>query len=196
MRKTTLALFALLMTWFGFMGAAVAGNLTSPDDGAASDYIKMVWDAVTGGQYWLAASGALMLGVVAMRKYFPNQKVRDWMHGQYGQPLSVFVFSFAGAIATGLASVGVGATLSLTMAYAAVKVALAAAGGYSLLKALLVPALTKLGEKAPKSMKWLFEIVLWVFSKPTAVEKAEKAGDAAVVANPPQGAGKNDVAEI
>lgn len=195
MRKTTVILLTSLFAYFGFVGMAVAGNTVSPDDGNFMEFLKPVYEAVMHGQWWVAASGALVLAVVAMNRYFPSKKVRDWMHGDYGKPLSILLMSFGGALGTALLGPGA-AAISLALAWTAAKIAVTAAGGYSLLKALAVPFLTKFGPKFPAFLKPLADAALWFFSKPTAVEAAEDAGDAAVEANPPTGADKNDTTEI
>ncbi len=201
MTKAFTAFTVALVGYLAFMGAAFAGNAVAPGDESILDMIKPVFDAVVHGQWWLGASLALILAVTALKRYahkIPKfgPKLSAAINGDIGQPITVLALSFGGAIATAAAAQGTVFVMSAALAWTALKVAVGAAGGYSLLKSLLAPLIVKLGAKAPAWMKPLFDMVLWAFSKPTAVEKAEKAGDDAVAANPPTGASKSDIAEI
>lgn len=199
MRKISTFVLTLVVAYLAFMGAALAGNAVTPEDGSILDYAKPVFDAIMHGQGWLAAALALVLLVTATKRYSSKipvigPKVSAFVNGQYGQPLSVLLLSFGGAVATALAAGG--AVMTAALAWTAFKIAIGAAGGYSLLKALLAPLVAKLGAKAPAWMKPLFDLVLWVFSKPTAIEKAEKAGDEAVASTPTTGAPKSNITEL
>lgn len=193
MTKIYTALTLLAVAFLGFTGTAFAASEVAPSDGSWLDLAKPVYDAVIHGQYWLGASLALILAVALAKKYLPG-KAGAFVNGEYGAPLTVLLMSFGGAVATAL---GAGqAVMSAGLAWTAFKVAVGAAGGYSLLKKLLAPLLRKLAAKAPSWMQPIFAMILFVFDKPTAVETAEKAGDDAVAAKPPTGAPKNDVTEI
>lgn len=194
MRKLFIAVPAMVVAYIAFMGAALAGTAIPADDAGILDFLTPVYEAIKGGAYWPAAMFGLIFVVTAVKRYTPS-KFKPYVNGPYGQPLTVLLVSFASAAITGMASAGTSA-LTLGLAWAAIKVAAAAVGGYELLKQLLAPLIIKLGSKAPSWMKPAFDLLLWVFSKPSAVEKAEKAGDDAVAANPPTGADKNDIAEI
>lgn len=78
-----------------------------------------------------------------------------------------------------------------SLALAAVKVALTAAGGYSLIKHLAIDPLlasTWYATKAPSWLKLIVSVVAYVFTRPSATAKAEAAGAAAVKAKPATGA--------
>ncbi len=187
MSRIYTAILALVVAFVGFSATAMAAGEVTPTDGSLLDYAKPVYEAVMHGQWWLAASLALVLSVAMFRKYAPG-KAREWAHTDVGGAVLVLLMSFGGAVATALAAGGVGAAMSVSLAWMAFKVALGAAGGYSLAKKLLVPLLRKLAAVAPSWAKPVFSMILWVFDKPTTTEQAEAAGEAAVVANPGTGA--------
>lgn len=188
MRKITTALLFAVVAYFSFIGVALAAGAVVPQDGSILDLAKPVYEAILGGQWWLGAMLGIVLLTTAAKRYLPG-KLGTWVNGDYGQPLTVLLLSFGGAGAAALLAAGPGAVVTGTLLWAALKVAVGAAGGYSLLKQLLAPVIQKFAAKAPAWMQPLFSVVLWVFSKPSAVAVAEKAGDDAVAAKPAEGAG-------
>lgn len=195
MKKITTALLFSAITYFSFIGVALAQGVIVPEDGSILDLAKPVYEAVAGGRYWLGAMLGLVLLTTAAKRYLPG-KAGAWVNGEYGQPLTVLMLAFGVAGAAALAAGGPSAVMSLALAWAALKVAVGAAGGYTLLKQLAAPFLIKLANKSPMWAQPIFSIILWVFSKPTPENLAKKAGDAAVVAKPPVGTPNNDVTEI
>ncbi len=195
MRKITTATLFAILAYFSFIGVALAQGAVIPEDGSILDLAKPVYEAILGGQYWLGAMLGLILATTAAKRYLPG-KAGEWVNGDYGQPLTVVAIAFGGAAAATLVAMGPGAVLTGTLAWASLKIAASAAGGYALLKTLLVPFLLKLEPKAPAWLKWIFPMLLWAFSKPTAKAAAAKAGDAAVAAKPATGTPNNDVSEV
>ncbi len=185
MRKLLTAGFFAIVAYFSFVGVALAGNAV-PEDGSLLDLARPVYEAIMGGQWWLAAMFGLIFATTAAKRYAPG-KLKGYINGDIGQPVTVLVLSFAGAASTALLAAGPGAVLTMGLAWAALKIAVAATGGYQMLKQLLAPLIQKLAAKAPSWMQPIFSVLLWVFSKPSAIAKAEKAGDDAVAANPPTG---------
>lgn len=174
------------MAYFSFIGVALASDAVVPTDGSLIDLAKPVYEAVMGGQWWLAAMLGLILATTAAKKYAPG-KLGTMINSTYGQEATVLLLAFGGAAATALLAAGPGAVLTGALAWAALKIAVGAAGGYALLKSLLAPVIEKIKGKAPAWMAPAFDLLLWAFSKPTAIETAEKAGDDAVKANPSTG---------
>lgn len=182
----SLAVLALV----SFTATAFAAGAASPEDGSLLELAKPVYEAVMGHQWWLAASLALVFLCAAAKKYAPG-KLGDFLRTDHGGALLVLLMSFGGAVSTGLLAAGTGA-MTLALAWAALKIALGAAGGYSLIRKLIVNPLlasTWYQEKAPAWFKSIMGLALWAFDKPTPIEKAEKAGSDAVAANPSTGAG-------
>ncbi len=143
---------------------------------------RPILDAVMRGQWAFAAAAALVLLVTAARRY--GSKRFPFLASDLGGVVLTLLGSFGGALATAFAA---GSAPSWALAFMAVKVATAAAGGYAMLKKSLVPALTWLRPKMPAWMHPMVDMVLWVFSRPTAVEKATQAGEAAVKKTPAAG---------
>lgn len=185
------ALFAFLAA---FTGTAMAASATvavadvSPD-ASWIDLAKPVLEAVRAGNGWLAAALALVLLTTAGRKYGASRW--PWLSSKAGGALLNLLLSFGGMAATALAA---GTLPSWALAATALKVSLAAAGGFTLIKELAAPALRWLESKAPAWLRpWLapaINLALWAFEGKgkAAVAKAEAAGQAAVEAKPAAGA--------
>lgn len=186
MRKFTITAALAILAFLSFTTAVFAGGAVTPEDSSLLDLAKPVYDAVMGGQYWLAASFALVLVVAAFKRYAPG-RAGEWARTDLGGSLLVLLASFGGALATGLLAVGTNA-MTLALAFTALKVAFGAAGGYALIKKILVPILRRVAEKVPAWMKPIFTVALWAFESHTPVAVAEKAGDEAVKNNPAEGA--------
>jgi len=194
MKKLTTAFLFAVLAYFSFVGVALAQGAVTGEE-PLLDLAKPFYEAIMGGQYWLAAMFGLILATTAAKRYLPG-KAGELVNGEYGQPATVLVLAFAGSAIAALTAVGPGAVLTGALAWAALKIAVSAAGGYALLKTLLVPVLVKLQPKAPAWLQWIFPMLLWAFGKPTAKVAAEVAGDKAVSENPPAGTPTNNVTEI
>lgn len=199
LKKLFIAPILFLVGYFSFIGVAAASSAVILPDESILDLAKPVYTAIMDGQYWVAAMFAVILLVAALNKYagkIPKvgPKIDTFLDGEYGKPVTVLLVSFATASLAALATPG--AAMSIGLAWAALKIAAGAAGGYELIKRLLVPLVRKIGAKAPSWMAPLFDLLLFAFSKKSAVVKAEEAGNAAVIANPAPGAPKSDVTEI
>ena len=184
-------LYAVGVLVLCFSATAFAAGAASPQDGNLLDSAKTIWEAATGHHWWLAASLALVGAVAAFKKYAPT-RAREWSHTDVGASVLLLIGSFGGALATGLAAAGTDA-ISLSLVEGALKVAFGAAGGYALIKNLLVDPLLKskwYQDKAPAWLRAILDIGTWAFTKPAAeaVKEAEKAGDQAVADKPAEGA--------
>lgn len=184
-----LFLVACFLGGFAGMAWAQAVDVTGGDSQALSEALRAVADAFTSGNPTLAGVLMIVVAVAAVKKYgalkFP------WLANSPFPELLVLLSSGAGALAAALSAGG-----SFTEAlWPAAKLAAAAAGGYALLAALGKAVLDKWGDKLPAWLHSVLDVVFWLFKKPSADAKAEakKAGDAAVEANPPTGAGDTDI---
>lgn len=170
MQYLTAALFMLLS--FFATGVAMAES-----EGLA-DLAAPVLSAVTSGNYAYAAALALVLGVALVRR-FGGAKY-PFLASKKFAPVLVLIGSFGSALAITL---GAGQAISLAMLWTSVKVAIGAAGGYSLAK----PLLNFVQDKLPAWAWPAFAIFDGIFkSKDKA---AEAAGLKAVQDNPSQGIG-------
>ncbi len=183
-----LAVFCLVVP---FAATSFAAGQAVPEDGSLADLLKPVWDAASGGHWWLAASLALVLAVALLKKYAPEGRARDFVNSNLGASIMLLVGSFGGALATNLAMAGTDA-ISLALVIPSLKVAFTAAGGYALVKNLVVDPLVGsewYKTKAPAWLKAVLGVVTWMFVKSSkTIAKAEAKGDAAVAANPSAGA--------
>jgi hypothetical protein len=176
----------ILVFMFAFTAAAFAAGAATPDDGSLLELLRPVYDAFASGRYLYAGMLSLVLVVAVLKRYAPEKYgIRAFVHGDAGGALLTLLAAFGGAMATSLAA---GAGASWMMVKTATMIAIGAAGGYSLIKKLIVePILKPLAAKAPAWAQPIFSLVFWIFDKPTPVEKAEADGQAAVDAHPPTG---------
>lgn len=162
--------------------AYAAGEATQNTDNLF-EMARVVYKAVMSGDYVLAAALALVLLVAVATRYL--SPYWPFLTTEAGKMALVVAGSFGGAVATAKAA---GAPVSAGLLWTALGVAVTAAGGYKMVRVLLVPAIEKLRDKTPTWIRWLPDLVLWVFARDTkAIEKAAKAGEDAVKKNPPTG---------
>lgn len=171
--------YAILIFLGAFTGTALAADVAT--DPATSDVIRQIFDAVVHGQWWIAASAAV-IGVCGLaRKHMPD----SWKDGAKGDIVGVattFGIAAAGAVITTLAAPGVG--MSLAVAVAAAKVGVGAIGIWNVLHKVIGWLMG--WSKLPGWAKSILSVVA-SFIGSSAVKKAEEAGDKAVAANPAPG---------
>jgi hypothetical protein len=182
--KSILSFFSLFaIAFLSFVATAFAAEAATSD--APADMFKALVDAARSGQYALAGFTALSALVALAWRY--GGKFWPWLNTGEGKALLTLVGGFAATVCTGLAG---GGALSAGLLWSAVGAAATLAGGYALLKELVVPRLVWLqGRKwMPGWAKTVIDLALWVFAKDRAtVAKAEAAGQAAVDATPTNG---------
>ncbi len=146
--------------------------------------MKPVYSAFAGGHYAYAGALLVILLVALSKRYLGG--TLPWLHSDIGGSTMALLLSGATACAAGLATPG--AHLTFGLLKTALLVGAGAAGGFAVIKNLLIePLLKPLEAKAPAWAKPIFALVLWIFDKPDATVQAEAAGAAAVKANPPTG---------
>lgn len=184
----TIGLGFLGMLFVGFNVSAHATTAAAPSDGNLLDLARPVFDQIMAGHYIAAAALALVLTMALVKRYAPG-KFGEFVHSDMGGSLTTLLMAMGGALAT--ATMG-GAPWTWGMLWAALLVGVAAMGGYTAIKRLVIePLLRPLAAKAPPWLQPLFSLVLWVFDKKfqsDPVKEAEAAGSAAVAANPSPGA--------
>lgn len=183
---------ALLIVMFlaAFTGTALAAEAV-PQDASLFDLAKPIFDAVMHSQWWAAAAMAVILMCAVARKYMPA----SWTEGTKGDIIGTamaFTMAFAGAIATW--AVAPGAAMSLGVVATAGKIGLAAVGGFTIVHKV-AGWLVAWGKLPPWAVAVLKMATMLVGSN--AIKKAEAAGEAAVVADPPKGvAGDAPIIEV
>lgn len=175
-----LAIFFL----FGFVPTAFAAGAIT-DDGSLLDLAKPILDAVLNGHGWIAAAAALVFAATMARRYLAPQW--PFLNGGFGAALIVLAGSFGGAVLVGLAAAGT-STLTFALAAAALKVAFVAAGGYSILKPLIVGLVEPWLIARFPFLKGVLDLITWaLFDKPDATAIAVAKGIDATVAHPATG---------
>lgn len=173
-------IFSLLIA---FSATAFAAGAIVPEDGSILDLLKPVYEAFATGDYLYAGAVTVVVAVALAKRYAAPHV--SFLQSKPGQALMVLIGSFAGAVAAAVAGP---AGFSWAIAKTASMIAIGAAGGYTLVKELVIdPLLRPLAAKAPAWMQPLFALVFWIFDRPSPVAKAEAAGQAAVVAKPAEG---------
>lgn len=168
-----------------FGGVAFAADAVDPASSTTMDILKSVYNAFAGGHYAYCGALGLMLGVALIKRYFGTHPA-SWFHSDVGGTSMTLLGAFGASLTASLAG---GGPLTLGLMKTALLVGVGAAGGYSILKKLVVePILRPLAAKAPASMQFLFQAIFWIFDKPDPIAAAESAGQAAVEAAPAQGA--------
>lgn len=186
MHTLKIALVTIFALLCALTATAFAADAMLPDSGSVWEMLRPVYDAFASGHRLYAGMLALVLVVALLKRYAPEAwGVRKFVYSDIGGALLTLFGAFGGAMAASLAG---GAGVSWDMVKTALYIAFGAAGGYSLIKRLIVdPILRPLSLKAPSWMLPAFMIIFWIFDRPTAIQSAESAGDAAVAASPPTG---------
>ncbi len=186
MTKFLTALTALCLLAFAFAATAVAAGAVTPEDGSLLDLARPIFDAVMHGQWWLGAALAVVFVTAATRRYLPDAYGGKFARGDVGGLITAFLIAFGGALATTFAAPG--AVMSGAVLLVGLKVGLGAVGGFvalnQLAKALAGTEWFK--TKAPAWLRTGLTFLLALIGS-SAIAKAEKAGDAAVAANPATG---------
>lgn len=170
---------AILIVLGFFTGTALAADAVS--DPNTSEVLRQIFDAVVHGQWWVAASGAVIGLCGLARKYMPE----SWKAGAKGDVVGIattFGIAAAGAVITTLAAPG--AAMSLAVVTAAAKVGALAIGGWNILHKVIGWLVG--WSKLPGWAKSVLGLVASLIGS-SAVKKAEEAGAAAVAANPAPG---------
>lgn len=167
----------------GFSATSSAATAAEPADGSLLDLVKQAYAyAVAGHQ--LAAGAIGVVVIVGLLKRYGAGRF-PWLTTDVGGAVTTLVASFAGTFAIAAAS----ASFAWSMVWNAGGLAVSAAGGYVLIKKLLiVPILKPLVGKAPAWMQPILNLVISLFDASPALDDAAKAGDDAVKTNPGGGA--------
>lgn len=177
--RTLLIISSAIALVATFAGVSFAANAAAPEDGSWLDLLRPIYDAFAHGQYVLAGALALIPVVVVLRRYAAPRV--EWLRSDLAAAGMTLAAAFGASMA---AALGGGVAVSWAIVCNAGKIALTAAGGYSLLK----PFALRLISLLPAWAAPLATILEWVFGKPAVISEAEKAGADAVAAKPPTGA--------
>lgn len=181
-----LKIFALsLLALLGvFTATAFAAAAAAPESESLLEMLRPVWEAFSQGKQLHAGMLALVVVIAAMKRYAPG-KLGVWLATDIGGALTTLGMAFGASMAAATVD---GAGLSAAMVKSALGIAVGAAGGYSLVKKLVIePFLKPWSKKLPAWTAPIFAVVFWFFDKKSPVETAEAAGDEAVAKKPAEG---------
>lgn len=182
---------AVAMTLAYFTATAFAANAATGEDASVYEIAKAVYEAFSNHQY--ALFGALIVVLtVAIAKRYLGDKIA-WLHTDAGGSTLVLVGTSATAAAAALATPG--AHLTFDLFKSALMVGVVAAGGFSMIKNLIVePFIKPLAARAPAWTQPIFTLIFFIFDHAAVdrevraeIVEAEKAGEAAVKTNPGMG---------
>ncbi len=182
----------LILIFLGaFTGTALAQTAASSPDTTA--FLQTVFDAVMHGQWWAAAAAGVVFACALARKYMPTSMTTGTKGDIIGTSMA-FVMAFAGAVATW--ALAPGAAMSGAVMITALKVGVAAIGGYTIIHKVAgwLAGWSKLPAWAAPILSLIATLV---GSNAVTIAKAQAAGDAAVTANPTTGlAGSDKITEV
>ena len=168
MSRITFIALTVLAVVVSFQGVAAAAAVADPSAQAVPDLLAMLYAAVTGGQWYYAASISLVALVALARKYGGDRF--PFFHTDQGAALLVLLGSFGGMMVSNLAD---HAAPTWGMVSTAFGIAFGAAGGYAMVKTLIVlPYLVPLRGHLPAPLSWLLEGVLYFFDHSPAAPVA------------------------
>ena len=190
---------------FTFRAVSFAAGPAVPDDGGSIlEQARPIYETLVAGHYLAGAAFALAFAVALAKRYAPG-KAGAFLHTDVGGTLATLAMAFFGAAATSLVAFKGFDGFSFGMLIASGKIAAMAAGGYALIKKLIVEPFRASSwyAKSPAWVKAALQVVMWMFDKRAAaadkIAEAEQAGADAVKANPsggtdsPTNLGKPDV---
>lgn len=159
MRPAMLLIFAALCGLATFGGTSHAASLMHADDGSMWDLLSPIYQAFAGKHYEYAGALVLVLAVAVAKRYGAPRY--SWLRSDSGGALLVLLGSMGATLSATLAG---GAALSWDMVWRALSIAVTAAGGYTVVKHLLiVPLLAPLAAKLPARFQAWARAVLWIF---------------------------------
>jgi hypothetical protein len=169
--------------------AFAAGQVAPSDDASVVDLLRPIYDSFLHGDR-VAAGALAVVALVALAKRYAGSvgpRFERFVHSDAGGVLSVFGVSFFGAVAAATT----GRAWSWSVPEVAFGVAIAAIGGYTVVRKLVVDALVASSwyrTSAPAWLRSILSVVTALGAKPDAAKQASDAGDAAVAAAPSRGA--------
>ena len=132
------------------------------------DLLRPVLDALLAGRYVLVLALLVVAATGIIRK---SGGPTSWVYTSWGGTLLALVTSTATALTVTLAAPGAAVTGALL--WTALMVGVSAAGGYTMLKNLLIdPVLRPLSMKSPAWTQPIFAALFWIFDKPEPVTPA------------------------
>lgn len=181
-----------VLMYLSFVGTASAAGAIASDDSSLLDMIRPAYDAIMAGHYVAAAALALVLAMAAFKRYAPG-RAGEFAHTDAGGALCTLVMAFGGGLAMATASGQGWSGLSSAVLLTSLKVAATAAGGYTLLKKLVVEPLLASAwykDRAPAWLKTVLAVAMFAFVRKDngATAKAEAAGAQATKDKPAEGA--------
>lgn len=175
----------------GFSVTAHAANAVLGEDTPMIDLAKAILQAFTSHQWTLSAPLIVILLVAVTKRYLGDRIT--FLHTNAGGTLTALVVSTAATLAAALGIAGT--SFTATLLWTAFRTGLSAAGGYAVLKNVVVePVLRPLVAHAPAWIRPILDLLLFAFDHnavvvPPAIAVAETAGTAAVAVEPGTGVG-------
>ena len=185
--RTFLSPFVVALAFLvSFTATAHAATVITPPDGTLWDLLQPVLDAFQHGSYVYAGSLALVVAVAIIRRYAAPKQ--PWFSTDAGAGLLTLLASFGATLAATLPG---GIAFEWVMAWHALEIAFGAAGGYTLVKHLIIsPYIRHLSAKGPDWLHVPMSWILWIFQEDGKPKTPSQLAEAAVAAvNAPQ----NDV---
>jgi hypothetical protein len=146
----------IVLTVLLFPSLALAAEPAPPD---YLDLLRPIWEAISAGNWWMAGAAIIVVAGVLLSRF--GQQLSSWFATGAGKAVIVLVTSFGTAL---YASLQAGAVGSLELLWAATRLAVEAAGIYSLIKALVLEPLLR-WTTAPAPIRWFTKALAWVYDR-------------------------------
>lgn len=175
----------------GFTVTAHAAGAVLGDDTPMIDLVKAVLQAFTQHEWSLSAPLVVILLVAVAKRYF-GDKVK-FLHTDLGGSLTALLMATASTLVAALGTSGT--SITAVLLWHALRTGITAAGGYAVLKNVLVdPILKPIADRAPAWLRPILGVLLFAFDHgadaiPPAILVADKAGADAVAATAGTGVG-------
>jgi hypothetical protein len=149
--------------------AFAQGVVGAPPSSSIIDLAKPIYNAFAGGHYAYAAAMLVVAAMAALKQYSGTGKFGHFIHSDAGGALSTVITAMGLAFVSALAAPG--AVVTLALFKTALGIGIAAAGGFVVVKKVLIVPLVKPLHAWLAKSKWTqwaqkpFDLVLWFFDR-------------------------------
>ena len=171
MKKILYPVTAFVVALVSFTAVAHAATLVEPTNGSLLTLLQPILSAFEHGQKLYAGCLALVAIVALVRRFVKA----PWVDTDWGAAGLTLVGSFAATLGAHLAG---GVSVSWSAVWGALSVAFGAAGGYTMVKHLLVtPYMENFATKGPRWLHAPLKLVLWIFQEAVPDAPAKASGN-------------------
>lgn len=151
----------LLITVRVAQAAAELATVAAANQDPLVELVRLLWVAITGGEF-ISIVVALLVIISSLLARF-GVHLSKWFGTGAGRAVITLLVAFSGGLSSALA---VGTPITWGVLRTVIVFALTAAGGYSLIKALIVEPLTPwMRDRAPEWLRLIWRGLTWVYDR-------------------------------